>query len=522
MAAATQPTVAAAASEFICIEAAMRRFVVQRENDPVWSDFLSKASISEKDKEYRVSEEVSRVIHNQLRAYSDFMNYLDGVAYVEFKCSSMAIPRARGRERMILTADQFIVGDGVAKTISDRVIVTRRQALKTEAIAARDTLILGIVESGPVDVVMDGRVERVKCVITRDADVTHNIRLIAYSDVKDLVYLDDIDEISQILNMPKGWQYWVPTRNISSSGPGEEHDRRKRIAHTIEAGRVQLEREIPFFLPEYVGEPSETDIGKLPYCALSNTNLHGAIDEAVALKMLDQCMYTYGAIHLASLSAYMPHSSPGLYDIDGIVWSDVILAWDIIKGCYDMTKEGICGRDGHPSVLRTTLLYKTALLLVSADVGGNLDESFTYVSKPAIIRARRIISERLAGCLPKTTNPLDIGLSKIITGSYADVTDNALQRMVDSLIAKYHGDKRGSRYDIVAAPPVGRTLGQYLFDETSSRIAETLYKSLTEWYFAHRNGDHPRLAATIKLAEELDNAICKHADTSRWRSTTGR
>ena len=493
------------------------RYTALREDDPIWSGFLPDADIIKNLKEYHVSESVSAAIDSQWDAYHRFLEYLDGIAFVEFTAaySKRLVPQTL---ELVVSEANSVTVNGTRILSKNREIVTRREALTRRDpsvwMGARSGLGAGVI-------VVDRSEVEVRCALA----YSHSVKLgdpmtlyiIIYDEPDAMVYLDEIDKIAHILNLPEGFEMWVPTRDLSTGTRAEARVRKERIAHTIRAGRAQYVTGVPILPPDDSARKSMDDV-------TMDSLLKRVYDRGV-LHRLDievdsiprYFMYTLGTIRLASLTGYQ--SPPGgLYDIGGVVWSDVIPAFKMYE---DDVVEQQSSDKQLPRYLHapgTSILgaYMTDWLrfmaksLVSSELGGDPGIDPRYAYKNSLPRARAIINDRMALALPPDVDPNVVGLSSILGDDKPINMLNSLQRTVNLVIKRFRDaqDASNPHYRRRRAE-MGITddteLGEVLLNETSPAVANILLLSLIHWAETH-----PNMAARTsvpQLIEELDAAL---------------
>ena len=177
------------------------RYTALREGDPIWSGFLPDADVIKNDKEYLVSESVSRAIDSQWDAYQRLLTFLGGVACVEFKIPYMETEPCEGSYRNRLKLEQdgsgLFLDRDVGWTVRSGKCVTRRELLELESYGpwydASVTNYMELLEyTAP-----DGSVVLLEGVIfSLLSDDSEQCGCLVYSKPSELVYYDEVDRIA--------------------------------------------------------------------------------------------------------------------------------------------------------------------------------------------------------------------------------------------------------------------------------------------------------------------------------------
>ena len=510
------------------------RYTALRANDPVWSGFLPDADIVAKDKEYVVSKSVSRAIDSQWDAYNRFLEYLDGIAFVEFSTPVTRFDSLPNVSNIVCTENELIINNRIRTPITDRRIVTRRDALaRREGYLGE---ILNRTDLGVAAIVQSGSTTEVKCGLSRlyetdtVSDSGENVSyvhwaIITYNDPSEMVYLDEIDRIAYILNLPEGFEMWVPVRDLPTSPLSAAQQRSMRIEHTTRAGRAEYVTGNPLLSPDGSAgkEYEDVTMQSLFWPAIKGVQMQAVMNRVLPDKMDVSTMpkyylYIYGAIRLASLTAYQSPPDGGVYDIGGIVWSDVIPAFEMYSD--GVVESGVSGRVslGHiePAKCSPEMCYRLRMSdglrfmaenLVSADMGGQPGRESHYEYKNSLPKARLTVADRMALLLPSDVDLAEVGLEGVVTGHFKPKARNVLQHHVNLTIKRFYDaqnptNRNRKRVREEMGIEDDTTLGEVLVDETTPAIANLLLLSLLNWLATHPSHKNRQKAA--QLAEELD------------------
>jgi len=386
------------------------RYKALREGDPIWSGFLPDASITKNNKEYIVSESVSAAIDSQWEAYNRLVAYLDAVGYI-------CVERA--------TRDSKISDDILSRAVT----YTRRELLE------KPTSSRWLTSSTADRSIMNG------CHYVMYRGLGTRVGIVVYDPTK-LVYYDEVDRIGYLLNLPDGWEYWVPVRGISPNHTNNpEVTRRDRIRHTIKAGRIvqPITKEI-----EIESGPQELDRSVI-YSQLNWSHYEnhvGTLPDWFG-GVRD---YLTRVAHLATIAMHKNAAHHGPSDRCGIVWDDVhyVLSTRQYSECV-------------PRYTRYTIR-------VPPDIGTAFVGGYSPTKQridPVPLPLLGLVALYDIESCPDDVDIVDIGLSKIITGDHAQ-TRRPIACVVEQLIQRYY--RFESLRECKSYPDGKRSITQYLRD----------------------------------------------------------
>ena len=370
------------------------RYTALRENDPIWSGFLPDAEILGNDKEYLVSESVSRAIDSQWNMYMKLREYLDGIAYVEFNTNSLKL--LRGVD--LCCPHTYLTRiDEHHATVSDRQTypiwrlrwMTRSHMLEEGASAAESWRFHASLSVGEIPHLASRTTEVSeiyghwyttynwnRCARdwfdpnewmsgNSDSNVDmFSLLLTARSSPEHLIYSDTVNRIGYILNLPDGWEYWVPIRGHHTT---DANSRQERIHHAIKAGRVARQ------LGTLARTGSVRMSGALGY-------YYGeclSIQEEMSEDLMD---FLHGAYHLATLSDFRDLTWDTAH-LAGFVWDDILYYLTAsgephkVPGIYSMANLIVNSAKPSESRMALAIVACHAILYPDSDENCGCDRS---------------------------------------------------------------------------------------------------------------------------------------------------
>lgn len=304
------------------------RYAALRQGDPIWSGFLPDAEILGNAREYIVSKEVSEAIDSQWDAYNRLLAFLGGIGYIEYKGKRDAYDvNASGIEFNSSTHRLSVLGR--RHTVVKK--YTRSELLRNPTHGGRimKKMFRGVRMSGESSEWVaygEGKSEtHCKYALYIHNDESHErftpsyVGITIYGKPDELVYYDEVDRIAYILNLPEGFEYWVPVRGVLlNSAVRPEVARRDRIAHTTRAGQI-ANLATPICIE--AGDVQTSEFGVMrgqKYWRYLADRLQG-----LPRWLGDVSDFLAGVTHFASLvgCGNSPHSR--LSDVEETMWGDV-------------------------------------------------------------------------------------------------------------------------------------------------------------------------------------------------------
>ena len=483
------------------------RYTALRENDTIWSGFLPDAEVLGDDKEYYVSESVSEAIDSQWDAYVQLLAYLRGMAYMSFDSEVQPVTLTGEATPGLVTIDYtfstYTTSPVTVYPITDLRHPTRTNML-AEGVTERWKGIIfdtwssnRLIYTTPDDVMeFEGSMYMTRSYYSPSRSLVTSAPpylqvFIPHNSPDELVYYDQVDRIAYILNLPEGFEYWVPVRGVTSHlTTNPKIAQRERIRHTTRAGAVARQ----FGLRSGALTGGDGEVMWRYYDDLSRSD--GITTEPWYTEEIGD--FLYGAYHLASLSGFRSSPCGPVTDIAGIVWNDIYHVLSAVTSLSESLSTS------PPNICAMAAMFTQ---------GSYLAEWYERVT------LARVLGARIVASYPADVNPIEVGLSKIVTGKYTPITDDmtpsqklaistvqeAVRSARDNLgqrvrTSSYH--KFWSDYFIFNPAKVGqvRTLAQ-LLHHISPDMIPRLASSLRHWLVAQPRSTKRRTEVEAFLAD---------------------